>query len=237
MNQARILLALLLFSSGTLFAKAPAAFHYLAPDAIDVTAVLHGPPAAGSPENQDDIQAVLARQQSRTNAEVAHARAEVNLSPLAFDSVIGSWFTSQNLPLTFALLINAASDAEAVSNSGKKFWNRPRPPLQDPSIHAAIPLPSSPSYPSGHSMRGVLWATILEFIVPPRLAAPVLTRGEQIGEDRIIAGVHFPTDVAAGQRLGRLIARRLLLQTPAFQKDLAAAKAEFTAMSARQAHS
>jgi membrane-associated phospholipid phosphatase len=74
-------------------------------------------------------------------------------------------------------------------------------------------------------MRGALWAEILVKLAPP-LRGQLLARGAQIGHDRIIAGVHFPTDVAAGQKLGIAIARRLMAGSK-FRRDLAHAKIEF----------
>ena len=52
--------------------------------------------------------------------------------------------------------------------------------------------------------------------------------GRQIGWDRVLIGKHFPTDVHAGRMLGKAIVRELLA-SPAFQQDLAAAKAEVQA--------
>jgi membrane-associated phospholipid phosphatase len=42
----------------------------------------------------------------------------------------------------------------------------------------------------------------------------------------VIAGVHYPRDVAAGQRLGEALARRLLAD-PGFRAALEAARAEW----------
>jgi membrane-associated phospholipid phosphatase len=224
MNQARIVLALLLIQAIPVFAKAPA-FHYLAPDTIDVQELLPEPPAPRSAQNKADFQAVLAAQASRTAFQVGRARSEVNLSPVAFDTVLGTGFNASNFPLTFALLNNAAADGETISAAAKRLWDRPRPPLQDPAIRPVIPLPASGSYPSGHSMRGALWAEILVKLAPG-VRDQLLARGAQIGHDRIVAGVHFPTDVAAGQKLGIAIARRLMASSK-FRRDLAKAKAEF----------
>jgi membrane-associated phospholipid phosphatase len=74
-------------------------------------------------------------------------------------------------------------------------------------------------------MRGALWAVILVKFTPS-LEEQLLARGAQIGRDRVIAGVHFPTDVAAGQKLGVAIARQIMA-TSAFRRDLRRAKAEF----------
>jgi hypothetical protein len=231
MHPARIAVVLFLLLPGSLLAKAPSTAHYLAPDSVNITAILSGPPAPGSPENKADIDGVLARQQSRTPADILRAKMEENLSPAVFSDVFGHWFTPKRLPLTFALLENAASDAETISGSAKTLWNRPRPPLQNHDIHPVLTVPASPSYPSGHAMRGALWSIILARLAP-EYQDRILARGAQIGEDRIIGGVHFPSDVAAGQKLGSTLAFRLLLN-PVFQRDYARAQAEFAKVTRR----
>jgi membrane-associated phospholipid phosphatase len=47
-----------------------------------------------------------------------------------------------------------------------------------------------------------------------------------VAYDRVIAGVHFPTDVAAGLSLGQKIAEEIAA-SPQFQADLANAKKEW----------
>jgi hypothetical protein len=37
-----------------------------------------------------------------------------------------------------------------------------------------------------------------------------MARGRLIGDDRYIAGMHYPSDVEAGQKLGEEVAHRLL---------------------------
>lgn len=92
-----------------------------------------------------------------------------------------------------------------------------------------IPLVSEGegSYPSGHSTRGMADALILAELVPDARQA-LLDRGRRIGFDRVIAGVHFPSDVVAGRVLGQAIARALLAD-PRFRTAVKAAQAEIAA--------
>jgi acid phosphatase (class A) len=65
------------------------------------------------------------------------------------------------------------------------------------------------AYPSGHALRGTAAACVLAEIFRPE--APILAaHGKRIGDLRVIAGVHHPSDVAAAQRLGGEICARLL---------------------------
>jgi hypothetical protein len=69
-----------------------------------------------------------------------------------------------------------------------------------------------------------VWSRILAEIFPEKKER-LLKRGLQVGEDRVIAGIHFPSDVAAGQKLGDAIADKLLAD-PQFNEALKQAKAE-----------
>ncbi len=75
-------------------------------------------------------------------------------------------------------------------------------------MHPPIELPKNASYPSGHSTVGNLDAMILAELIPDQKDA-LLKRGQQIGDDRIVAGVHFPSDVEAGHKLAEDLFARL----------------------------
>ena len=167
----------------------------------------------------------------RKPEELARIKREVNLNVYLFDDVLGPWFTAKNLPVTAALFERVDATEHPVIVSAKKYWNRPRPPLQDKRVHPAIDLPTNASYPSGHSTVGNLDALILTELAPD-LKVQLLARGRQIGYDRVSAGVHFPSDVAAGETLAHDLFARLSAN-PAFQADLVQAKAEVAAVRAK----
>ena len=54
--------------------------------------------------------------------------------------------------------------------------------------------------------------------------------GWQQGWDRVVAGVHFPSDVYAGQVLGKALARAMLADKR-FRERFESAKQEFRAQS------
>ena len=162
---------------------------------------------------------------------MARIKSETKLNVTLFAGVFGSWFTEKDLPATAALFQKEDEDVHAIIEMAKKDWNRPRPPLQDKRIQPPIDLPQNTSYPSGHSTVGELDALILAELAPD-LKEAIMARGRQIGDDRIIAGVHFPSDVEAGRTLGHALFAKLMA-SPAFQADLAQAKAEIAAVRAK----
>lgn len=200
-------------------------YHYLDAQTLAWKALLPAPSENGSQETQREIELILEKQKLRTSEAVARARADERRNPALFADVIGAWFTSENLPETFAFLKRIEEDSQKVSEKVKRLWARSRPSLQDSRVQPVINVPSSSSYPSGHALQGEVWAGILAEFAPD-LKDRLLDRASQYGESRVIGGVHFPSDVAAGQTLGKTLVK-LFLICPAYQAEFAQAKAEF----------
>lgn len=206
-------------SAGVASADVP---RYLKPDVIDPIALLPNPPSADSLENEQEYATLTRLQQTRTDGDVARTKREATMDVFVFDTVLGPWFNAKNCPKTAALFAQIGTDARYFSNAAKSHWNRPRPTTRQ----AFVPMLSEPSasYPSGHSNRATCWAEILADIFPDRRGA-LLARGREIGFDRAVGGVHFPTDIYGGRVIGHAVAQKLL-QNREFRADLAKVKAE-----------
>lgn len=186
--------------------------------------VVPPPPQDGSPQQQAEIATLLDWQAKRTPAQVARCKAEASATGFYFARVLGPHFDEHDLPITGELLHQAFVDAQGISERIKRQWNRRRPYVADPRVNPCVTLEKSPSYPSGHAERGIVWATILSEIYPEKKVA-LMAAGRQLGEDRVVAGIHYPSDVAAGQKLGGVVAEKLLAN-PEYQKELEKAKEE-----------
>jgi acid phosphatase (class A) len=219
----RALAAALLVAAAPLAAAEEACPLDAAPGGL--AALLGPPPRPESPEAAADLAVVLWEQRTRTAAEVARAASEVALSLEDFAAALGPGFDPGRHPRTEALLARAAAAARPCVGAAKRTAARPRPFEADGRVAPAVERERSASYPSGHATRGALFAAVLAELDPARRSA-LERRGAEIGEDRVIAGVHYPSDVAAGQRLGEALARRLLAD-PGFRAALEAARAEW----------
>lgn len=182
------------------------------------------PPADDSPEHAAEVARMLGLQATRTPEDVRRCQEEEDVTAFAFSTVLGDWFNERDLPRTAAVMRDTFADAKAVSDGAKKVWNRVRPPKANPDIHPCVRPELTPSYPSGHAVRGVVWAALLAEVFPDKRDA-LMARGRQIGDDRFMAGMHYPTDVVAGQKLGAEVAAKLLANEQ-FRAKLERAKEE-----------
>ncbi len=166
-------------------------------------------PPLGSDEGKADLAIVLWVQRTRTAADVARARAEVEVGLATFAEALGRGFDAAAHPRTRALLGEVAERTRRTVGEEKRRFRRPRPYDADARVSPAVEREVSFSYPSGHAARGVVLARILSELAPARREALVEV-GLRIGHDRVVGGVHYPSDVTAGQRLGDAIADALL---------------------------
>jgi acid phosphatase (class A) len=212
-------LCLLLLVASPLFADG----YYIATNQLDGIALLPPPPAPGSVEEAADLASARAVFKARTPAEDVRARKDANLSLFLFAPAIGPFFQPGKLPKTEVLFQKLKTDLTDPINLQKRQWQRRRPYQLDELLSVGISEQSS-GYPSGHSTRGALYALVLAELFPERKEA-ILDMGRTIGWDRVLIGMHFPTDIYAGRVLGQALLRELQA-SPAFQRDLAEAKAE-----------
>jgi len=180
---------------------------YLAPDAIDAVGLLPDPPAADSPENRLEYDVLKRVVAVASDADKQRMRDEIEMDVFIYRDVLGPWFTAENCPHAAAFFKQAASDAKFFSDRAKRHFRRARPSARDD--FKPFSSEDSFSYPSGHSTRGTLWAELLADMYPQQREA-LLARGRLIGYDRMLAGVHFPTDVYAGRIIGHAVAQKLL---------------------------
>jgi len=207
--------------------------YYLAPGHPDGVALLAPPPAAGSAEEAADLASARAVFNARTPAEAARAAKDDGLSLFLFAPAIGPFLQPGKLPKTEALFHKVKKDITDPINISKDHWQRRRPYQMDERLSDGPPEKSF-GYPSGHSTRGTVYALVLAEVFPDRKEA-ILAIGRDIGWDRVLIGKHFPTDIYAGRVLAQAIVRELLA-SPAFQHDLAEAKAEAQAANASRSN-
>lgn len=188
-------------------------------------------PAPGSQADQDDRAAALDLQAKRTPERAALAQSDQKLEVFsAFGTVLGPQVTEATAPHLAHLMARVSRDVGASVLPFKELYKRPRPPVADPAVTPCVRLPENGlnSYPSGHAMWGATVGSLLAELVPTKAEA-FKARGLDYGLSRAVCGVHYPSDVAAGQALSAALLAQLH-QDPTFKTDYDAAKAELTSL-------
>jgi acid phosphatase (class A) len=216
-------LLLLLFS----FCLLPAlwAAPFLGPSPLDLPALLPPPPADGSPTARVELDQVLALQETRTPEQAARCVQVENETIWLFGSeVMGPWFTEARLPKMAAFFAAVREDFITANRAAKALYPRKRPPFADERIKPCVEFHDTPSYPSGHGIQSSVWAGLLGEIFPAK-ANDFLLRAATTRNYKTISGVHYPSDLAAGQAVGEALAR-VLLKNPEVQKAIAEIRLE-----------
>ena len=206
---------------------------YLAADALaSLTAAVPPPVTAGSSAAADDQRESLRwtalEDSDRWRLAQTHAEVRPALAVQHFDCPLNTRLAEAPTPALVRLLSRSLRDASVASNAAKAVGFRPRPVAEDPQRRACIrvddALRSSASHPSGHATVGALWGRIMAEVAPDQ-AESLIRIGDEIGVSRVVCGLHYPSDVAAGQDLGEALFAAIR-ETPDYQADLRAARAE-----------
>lgn len=128
----------------------------------------------------------------------------------------------------------------ASTEPAKRFYKYARPYRWSTSVQllpALVPAKSTTpatdgGFTSGHSAEATRVAVAMAYAVPERFQE-MLSRGLELGEMRIIAGMHSPLDVLSGRILGQAnAAANLAAPANATKKAAAYAQAHSTLMAA-----
>ncbi len=197
-------------------------FNYLKADSIQISQILPPPFSTSSTEGKADLAQVLQVQSTRTELNCARARTEISRSLKSFYGAPFGPLTPEEILAADDLMVKVLVDVQYLGDNAKTVYNRPRPFVADPQeVHPCSEFvkPVSGSYPSGHSLEAHIMASVLDLIYPERKAL-FEARSMQIANDRVLAGVHYPSDLEAGRKLAEAM-MTVLERSPAFEADLA----------------
>lgn len=192
-------------------------FYYLKPAQLDLTVLLAPPPDVASAMARSEQAQVAAAVAGRSASQLLQAQESSVRTVFFYAPSVGPGFTPERLPITATFFARIGSDVKNVIDDAKDYWSRPRPGTSPPKEGRG-------SYPSGHAAFAAASAIVLAQLIPARRDA-IFTQARTFAEDRILLGLHYPSDVAAGWTSGTL-AVYAMTHDAAFDRDFAAAKAE-----------
>lgn len=174
-------------------------------------------PVAGSPEDKQDFVVMHQWQDKRTEAECARAIKE---AASGYDTFFGEMSPFPTpLPADVAAFFKRVRvDVGFSTYTFKKKNARLRPFLRDTTLKPCLPLEDGYAYPSGHTTLARVFALVLADLVPDK-KADYLSRADVIALDRVLGGVHHPSDTDAGKLLGDAL-HDLQLKSPSYLADL-----------------
>ncbi|WP_449410494.1 acid phosphatase [Methylobacterium komagatae] len=210
----------------------PAVKPYLSETALpDPLKILPPPPAHHSPLDNADHAAFTSTRALKGTARWNLAANDVAEGAAAvlenFACVLGVRIDAGKVPATINLLERARLDLARMTRIPKVHYRRLRPFVGNESpicVQRTQALADSFSYPSGHATQGWAYALIMAALVPEKSTA-ILARGRAYGESRVICGVHWLSDVAAGRTNGSSTFAALMGDA-GFRSDLDKARTE-----------
>jgi len=110
-------------------------------------------------------------------------------------------------PWTLALMSIALRIGEMIAMHYKYFYKRPRPSTLFPGLLVPFGPPLHPAFPSGHATQGALMTLFLRRIpnVAARFGVELDWLARRLAKGRERAGLHYPSDSAAGLMLATAV--------------------------------
>jgi len=174
------------------------------------------PPAFDSPQRQQEIDAVKNFPRTPTTNGLAFwtqygGRGAPNFN-IIYNREISRRVFEEHLedsPMPariYALLHATCQDAWITTQDTKFTYWTARPNMFDPSITTLFPNPTNPSYVSNGSALSSAPTIILSHFFQ-RDAAYFKKLGDDYGDARLWAGIHFPSDISTSRDMGEQLAK------------------------------
>ena len=189
-----------------------------------LVSLLQPPPCETCEETKAELAELTALEASRTPAQADHAAKDAERSLARFLAGAEISFDAEALKGCEEFFVKRRKAETAALEAAKGAFCRHRPfatPGND--LHPLDSPSDSFSYPSGHSTYSATTGFILARMMPEKSAA-IYARINDYAHSRMVAGVHFRSDIEAGKLYGSAIANALFAK-PEIQAEFEAAKA------------
>lgn len=196
-----LLLIGILISSTSVWSKADVIFSIK-----EIQNIIGDYPAYGTPAETADFNELHRLQDTRTAEECAQAATEDNVSLQVLFAGARGPLKPNDLKKVSKITLLAYNAAFVNIATAKNYYKRPRPYLTDTTLNPCAPREKSMAYPSGHATLSRAYAHMLAEYFPEKREA-LMERANEVAFHRVLGGVHHPTDIEAGKKLGDAIAK------------------------------
>lgn len=162
---------------------------------------IKSPPKKNSDAQKQDEKKLKDFQKSRSLAQCDRAKSEVYVSLASFYGKPYGFLSQVEVSRLTSFFEQIRNDADYYIQLIKKEYPRQRPFLYIEGLHPCVPREVTGAYPSGHATLARLYALILKDLYPQK-AQIIDSRSEEISADRVLSGMHHPSDISAGKVLG-----------------------------------
>lgn len=185
---------------------------WLEPGKVELASLIGLPPATNSPEQKREFDEVLQITLARTPEREKAAIADQYQTLARFLEGADIPFAGNEHREVRLLYREAQIELGIVLLGVRRLTNRQRPFTVWNKVRVKpCPggRPEGTSFPAGHAATAALYAELLSTAVP-EMAAKLEERVKDYGESRLVCGFHYRSDLAAGDKAGRAVAKALL---------------------------
>jgi len=200
---------------------------WLEPGKVDIAKIIGLPPAMNSPEHKSEFEEVIQISTTRTPEREKAAIADQYQTLARFLEGADIPFAGNEHREVRLLFREAQVELGLVLLSVRRLTNRTRPFSAWSKVRVKpCPggRPDGTSFPAGHAATAALYADLLTEAAP-ELAEKFEARVKDYNESRLVCGFHYRSDLAAGDKAGRAVAKALLADR-AFRARFDETKAE-----------
>lgn len=181
---------------------------------LDIAHIIGLPPAQNSPEAKAEFEQVQQIALNRTPEREKEAIADQRLALVNFLNGMDTGYVDNTHREVRLLFREAQVELSILLKSVHRLTNRTRP-FQLWAKVRVKPCPGArpegTSFPSAHAATAALYAELLKTAIP-EMGEKLEERVKSYGESRLVCGFHFPSDLSAGDKVGRAVAKALLAE-------------------------
>ncbi len=216
----KLIFIILLITSKNSFAQVNS---YFEPEKINLN-LIDKPFQIGDKNYQKEIKFIVNLQKNINLELLDRAAAQKNLKPETLILEINKNLTRQNFSKLYDLLNKVEITSVNLTKHFKNHFKLTRPYLASAEVQMLISPSKGYAYPSGHTSGSFIYAFILAEIFLDKKEF-LLNLADEIANNRILVGMHYPQDIKGGKQLA-VLAFEELMQNAEFLQDLENAKLE-----------